>query len=413
VDLTWVKASVAAATWRTPFHTGGCRESEVAKGNVGYALIASAVLLPVVFPPTPHAADDTFSCLTQLSGPETMVSGDHGYKAYAAGVPAQNARFDARDATWKHQTYPEKVGDVYTIQLGILNRRPSVDEWTVTSVGNNACWAGGTVIGTNSPRVPAPPWGAINKVHYGDALMLNSMRGVVDGFRVDNMGEDGIATFNSANFIIKDTWISHISDDCIENDALHSGIIADSLLDGCFMAISIDPGANYEGVSKRANRLTLDGVLLKVESGNMSDRPRYDESGVWLKTHRASPSLRIYKSILAFDDFSTRDPLLLRRAWERIIDCKGNVIAWLSDAAFPSNFPTTNSCFKIVKGKMARSLWSAAKQNWINCHPKVGRVPGDPASHFSKCDSGGYGGGGTATPTIDDSTITEYREQEG
>jgi hypothetical protein len=84
-----------------------------------------------------------------------------------------------------------------------------------------------------------------------------------------------------------------------------------------------------------------------------------------------------------------------------MVDCKDNVIAWLSDEPLPGPnvFPLPpSSCFRIVKGKEARDLWNAAKQNWINCHPKVEHVPGDPAANPAQCDPKAYGGGGSGTP---------------
>ena len=41
---------------------------------------------------------------------------------------------------------------------------------------------------------------------------------------------------------------------------------------------------------------------------------------------------------------------------------------------------------------MARDRWQQAKQNWIDCHPRVSRIAGDPASDPARCEAGTFGG---------------------
>ena len=240
------------------------------------------------------------------------------------------------------------------------------------------------------------------KKQGGEAITLNSNHGVVDGVRIDNIGEDGIGMINGGNWTIKDSWISRIFDDCVENDHLRSGKIVDSLVEDCFMGLSIDPGRNYGGQNQEREIVTLNGVLMSLRKADMTGRPTYNSYGIWFKTHSAWPSLKIYNSLLAFEGFpSLSGPVArLQRAWDRTVDCKDNVIAWLSDASFPANFPTPPSCLpKFVQGREARHLWGMARENWINCHPNLARLANDPKSDFSKCDPNTYGGGDTVHPS--------------
>lgn len=47
-------------------------------------------------------------------------------------------------------------------------------------------------------------------------------------------------------------------------------------------------------------------------------------------------------------------------------------MVWLGDGEYPYHL---DECFTVTKD---RSVWERAKQDWIDRHPKVPRLPGDP-----------------------------------
>ena len=167
-------------------------------------VVAVPAFFAAVFsmPQTLSAADDTFSCLPQFSGSRVDLSGNHGYANVQRPTWDSETIFDARGATWQHQTVPD---------------RPEQENWLALLGGaagvpahSPACWAGSIFTGTNSPN---EPWVKMKK-QGGEAITLNSNHGVVDGVRIDNIGEDGIGMINGGNWTIKDSWISRIFDDC-------------------------------------------------------------------------------------------------------------------------------------------------------------------------------------------------------
>jgi hypothetical protein len=54
-----------------------------------------------------------------------------------------------------------------------------------------------------------------------------------------------------------------------------------------------------------------------------------------------------------------------------------------------------------MKGEEARVAWAQAKENWVNCHPRVARTTNDPKSNPKECVSdtfGGYSRNPSSTP---------------
>jgi hypothetical protein len=45
-----------------------------------------------------------------------------------------------------------------------------------------------------------------------------------------------------------------------------------------------------------------------------------------------------------------------------------------------------------MTGQEARDRWDEAKQNWVDCHPRVARIAGDPASDSTQCEADTFGG---------------------
>ena len=54
-------------------------------------------------------------------------------------------------------------------------------------------------------------------------------------------------------FVLRNAYISNVRDDCVENDVLSGGLIEDSLFDGCYMGLSVDPARSC---ARRRSRMT-------------------------------------------------------------------------------------------------------------------------------------------------------------
>jgi hypothetical protein len=172
------------------------------------------------------------------------------------------------------------------------------------------------------------------------------------------------------SFRLEDSWLSNIRDDCVENDQLHDMIIRNSLLDGCFSGISIDPGRKGSEPPNRAetHRVVLDNVLLRVQ-----DYPFRGEiqPGHFLKVHPTSPSIEIRDSIFAFDKVGRVDRRW-SRAMSKVRSCSNNYLLWLSDRPLRASFPPTPDCFTVLTGAQARQKWQESRDAWIAaCTPPL------------------------------------------
>jgi hypothetical protein len=214
-----------------------------------------------------------------------------------------------------------------------------------------------------------------------------SEKAIVEGVRVRRAWDAVRFSRESGEFSLRSSWISDTRDDCVENDQLKGGSITDTLFDGCFMGVSVDPGA--AGAADASSEvLTLNGVLMMMKRyvyrGGLTH-------GVPFKTSEVSPSLVIYNTVMAMGDPHMFGLARLEKAWSKVVDCRDNVILWTSDQPLPRRFPRAPSCFKVLQGEEATAFWERARQNWIDCHPEHRRFQDDTMSMPSRCDPLFYG----------------------
>ena len=355
---------------------------------------------------TSTAQDDTFSCFDQFTGPVVKkFTGDQGYLNFALKDFPDYARIDARGAIFRQEHYPSggtNPRNEVTILIGGAFRdepRPPL------------CWVGGRFIGST----PLSATYRHVKNNGGTGLSINSNGGIIDGVRMHNVHEDAMRlTFGNRasarphkHRVLRNSWISYTKADYLENDHVANLIVDDVLVDGSFNGLSVDPGAKYGGSGEQNNNEVIikNGLfrLLRVPDSKVSSYLTTDYL-IFIKTRRPIPipRFKIHNTIFATDGWpdSKGQSARQQNAWDHTVKCSNNVVAWLSDAPIPSGFPMPpNRCFRVVKGQEARNLWNAAKQNWINCHPKVEHIPGDPAANPSQCDPNAYGGGGGGSGT--------------
>ena len=201
-----------------------------------------------------------------------------------------------------------------------------------------------------------------------------------DGVRVDGAW-DGIrfAAGDQSRGVVENVWLTNIRDDCIENDQLATLTVRDSLLDGCFVGISIDPGAGGAPDNFESDTLIIDGVLMRIKAYPFKSASEIIP-GSFIKPHDSSPAIAMKNSILAFDSTSKIMIRRMTKAWSKMKSCSNNTLLWLSDEPFPGDFPMPPPCFEIVKGQQAWRVWNDARADWLARHPEVGRLETDPAA---------------------------------
>ena len=182
--------------------------------------------------------------------------------------------------------------------------------------------------------------------------------GAWDGIRFQPRSRDA-----RTMFVVENSWLSDIRDDCVENDALHDITIRNNLFDGCFSGVSLDPGRSGSSVANRGDTHTvvIEDILLRLQ-----DYPFRGEvqPGHFLKVHRASPSIEIRDSIFAFDRVGHVDRRW-SRAMSKVTSCSNNYLLWLSDRPMPATFPPVPDCFTVLTGAQARDKWEQSRDAWI------------------------------------------------
>lgn len=336
--------------------------------------------------------DDTHMIL-ESGMASKVLSGDFGYDRYqfdesANGKPfildARNARFQVANSANLSPTtefdcdqgsnpvnrYPLNVyySDLTAVVGGLINGEiPQESDWQPTYCNSAA-------------------------VHFKYAPS-----GIVDGIRITSAWDALRMSVDSPNLTVRNSWISNVRDDILENDFFFTTIFEDNLVDGTFQGISVHSGGDisitpYETVVVHGNVIRIREYLYKGRQ----------QFGALFKNETSSPSSMIYDTVVAVDykgGYTWRG--YWEKSWSKIEDCSNNLFLWLSDSPIPDAVPLPPSCFRVMKGEEARVAWAQAKENWVNCHPRVARTTNDPKSNPKECVSdtfGGYSRNPSSTP---------------
>jgi hypothetical protein len=354
----------------------------------------------------PAKGDDTFSCLHTFSGPVVQITGDQGYDSLVHPEWTPETRFDARTARWSsHLTNIEaERKNCQPVRLGAdwqgcpPNRFDLyADKINVPPPGPSLCFVGGTFIGTQRKDLT---WGNV-KSSAGATITVNAKRATVDGGRFDNQ-EDPFLPMTSEYFEFLNNWITYNRDDCIENDGFAKGLVQDNLFDGCFVfysgindTVSNPPvalGGGKNGlVEIRDNLIRMQNMPGPGRKGKTSSRIGYGNPIKTWDDNNANPII-FYNNVFFFEKPKHAGAAHIKLFRSELKGCSNNIIVWAGDGPFPGPYPDT--CFTVTKDM---SVWNRAKQNWINCHPNVRRISGDPESDPNRCQPNALGGGLGAT----------------
>jgi hypothetical protein len=229
--------------------------------------------------------------------------------------------------------------------------------------GSGACIAGGRVTGSYDRNAS---WDAMHDVNNAAIRMENDVF-LVDGLRVDNV-TDGIRPVGGP-FTIRQVWLSYIRDDCVENDHVQSGVIEDSLFDGCYVAVAERPSSNIisDGYDGRGGLLTIRRSLLRLEpmphprGGDASERGH----GQFFKWHDLSTDLALHDNVFLAEQVGQSGGDAMGMP-DTLTGCSNNVMVWLGPGSYPAPLP---SCFTVTKD---RAVWDRAVADWKQRHPHVG-----------------------------------------
>jgi hypothetical protein len=232
-----------------------------------------------------------------------------------------------------------------------------VDNWPISIGGDaGACWVGGRVVGT---WAQSTPWSTF---HHTGALNVSIPQFTVTGLRVHNIG-DGIRIVAGAkDFRIAGVHLSFLHDDCVENDQLYSGVVEDSLLDGCYVAFSARPSKG-ESPDGRRNTETFRDNVVRLQPTPTVYKGRAPGTGGFFKWDQSGrgPKLVIEDNVFRADQRPNHQDLTVPKGYH--VQCRNNVVVWLGKGRYPDRLPR---CFTVTRD---RSVWDRAVAGWYAAHP--------------------------------------------
>ena len=108
-------------------------------------------------------------------------------------------------------------------------------------------------------------------------------RGIQDGFRM----QENAVNANNTRFLIEDSYVGNVGDDCIENDYTTEGVILDSLFDGCHTAFSERPSGDRCWETPPGEQLVVDHSLFRLRPMQLEEGFGYGRLFKW-PTHCGS-----------------------------------------------------------------------------------------------------------------------------
>jgi hypothetical protein len=280
------------------------------------------------------------------TGPVITIRGDQSrqYRTGSRPLP-DNVSVDARTATWDH-----------------------VDDYPVVLEGGpDICFSGGAIRG----EYPySTDW---ETMHDTSAFTFRTTgKTTVENVRIHNYG-DGI-NFSTGNprysFHVIGAHLTHIRDDCVQNDYMYSGLIEDSLFDGCYTGFSAQAHSSSGDNDGSRNLWTIRYSLIRLEPMEKV----YNDKGLipghgaffkWNNDDNKSPRLSLHNNIFRADQPSNSSSGL-GLPEGKLVSCSNNIVVWLGAGDFPDPLPKTfngKQCFTITTDKTG---WDNAVQGWMS-----------------------------------------------
>jgi len=304
--------------------------------------------IPLTSGPTPPIADLCNGPVINLSGTTTT--------RYTDDAVADGTIFDR--TTW----YSNAVGNGTTTAFSVGNREPSP---------RDICVLRGVING----QIPLDwSWeaahefgGSGDRTYTGRLILIDGARihNVEDGWKPRELPEFG----NTGIMLMRNTYMTGIRDDSVENDNFMPGSVTDSLFDGVHTFLSeqnqsgetpLTIGPDEDGY------IRIDRVYVRLYSTNSNGG---DNPGRWFKMQprgATNHTLVITDSVFATHGHSLRD------GWDSLDFPPGtifqgiNYILWLgAPGEYKATVPTE---VIFLEGQAAFDKWNAVRNSWLIAH---------------------------------------------
>jgi hypothetical protein len=225
--------------------------------------------------------------------------------------------------------------------------------------GGTICFSGGIELGNYDRSLT---WDEMHSLNNA-GLRFENAAFTVENIRIDNV-TDGIRPI-AGPFTIRGAWLSYIRDDCVENDHVQPGLIDDSLLDGCYVAISERPSpaiidSGYDG---RNDLLTIQNSLIRLEPmpGPRGGLATDYGNGQFFKWSNLATKLELDDNVFLAEQVGESGPDTMGVP-SNLDSCRNNVMVWLGSGDYPAPLPP---CFTVTRD---RSVWDDAVDRWKTRH---------------------------------------------
>jgi hypothetical protein len=231
----------------------------------------------------------------------------------------------------------------------------------VDSDSARLCWLGGEVVGSIPEDMT---WEDAHDLNQPCIRLIAAEWMVVDGLRCHNT-DDGLRpreTNTGAQNVamtLEDTYLTHIRDDCLENDGIIGGVLRDGLWDGCNTGISERPSQGQGSFPQPPGEtLTLDHMAIGLE---ISPHERGPGENALFKWSPSANELVIRCSIFKVNAVSLNGPEAMDIPG--VIDdsgCPGQptTLVWLGGGPYPGAMPAGMEVTADV------GVWNAAVSDW-------------------------------------------------
>jgi hypothetical protein len=210
-------------------------------------------------------------------------------------------------------------------------------------------------------------------------------RGIEDGFRP----QESVANANNARFIISDTYLSNVMDDCLENDYTTEGVLLDSLWDGCLTAFSERPSGDRCWATPNDEELVMDHMLVGLrpvpDPGEDDAADDFGYSRLFkFATACGTPASANYapnRPVIRCSTFYVPDYRLdhgtdgMEFPADTVVDdsaCPNDptTIVWLGGGnTYPGDLHGLP--IRTLTGQVGQDYWDAKRAEWLARHPDV------------------------------------------
>lgn len=276
---------------------------------------------------------------------------------------------------------------------GVLDARTATfagtNKWPIhlkVESGEQLCLVGGTITGLM-------PYDTTDWSTFHDQLgvIVRAERSTIVGTRVDNRGDAFTFGAESEGWTLRGVHVTRNHDDCVENDAMNTGLIDESLFDGCYTFLSGRSGSSTAQPDGSAKAVTITDSAVRLQPMPQVYRgPAPGHQGFWKMgwglsagENGIAPRLRISNTVFRVDQPASvddlriptydhdRNPATPRVSYLDPAHCSGNTIVWTggdparngTDMPGAETYPS--SCFRFTSDI---GVWDRAVASWHAAH---------------------------------------------